>query len=398
MLRSTDLTVTSALGILLVAIASADTMAKDMLTDLPVEHPLVIGHRGASGYLPEHTLAAYFIAIEQGADYIEPDLVMTKDGVLVARHENALAVLNADGSLREATTDVADRSELADRKTTKRIDGVAITGWFTEDFTLAELKTLRARERLSALRSGNARLNGSFEIPTFEEVINLVQDINKRRKWDILRHRHPAPDPIGIYPETKHPSYFDSISLSMDEPLVTLLHKHGYNGKHAPVYIQSFEVGNLKDLRKMTRLPLVQLLNDRGKPYDFVLKGDPRTYADLAKPKGLAEIASYADGVGVNKNLISPRDESNRIGTPTTLVQDAHAKGLIVHGWTFRAENAFLPANYQSSSHPAQFGDLSGEIKVFLDAGMDGFFTDHPDIGVKARDEFVNKARALRDL
>jgi glycerophosphoryl diester phosphodiesterase len=398
MLRSTDLTATSALDILLVAIASADTMAKDMLTDLPVEHPIVIGHRGASGYLPEHTLAAYFIAIKQGADYVEPDLVITKDGVLVARHENALAVLNPDGSIGEATTDVADRPEFADRKTTKSIDGVAITGWFTEDFTLAELKTLRARERLPVLRSGNARLDGSFGIPTFEEVLHLVQDINKRRKWDALRQGHPAPKPIGLYPETKHPSYFDSIGLSMEEPLVALLHKHEYNGKHAPVYIQSFEVGNLKDLRKMTRLPLVQLLNASGQPYDFALKGDPRTYADLAKPEGLAKIATYADGIGVHKNLISPRDESNRIGTPTTLVQDAHAKGLIVHGWTFRAENAFLPANYQSSSDPAQFGDLSGEIKVFLDAGMDGFFTDHPDIGVKARDEFVNKARALRDL
>ena len=390
MLRLTDLTVTSALGILLVAIASADTMAKDMLTDLPVEHPIVIGHRGASGYVPEHTLAAYFIAIEQGVDYVEPDLVMTKDGVLVARHENALAVLNPDGSIIEATTDVADRPEFAGRKTTKSIDGVAITGWFTEDFTLAELKTLRTRERLPVLRPGNARLDGSFTVPTLEEVINLVQDINKRRKWDTLRHRHPDLDPIGIYPETKHPSYFDSISLSMEEPLVALLHKHGYNGKHAPVYIQSFEVGNLKDLRKMTRLPLVQLLNASGQPYDFALKGDPRTYADLAKPEGLAEIATYADGIGVHKNLIFPRDGSNAIGTPTPLVQDAHARGLIVHGWTFRAENTFLPANYQSSNDPAAFGDLAGEIKAFLEAGMDGFFTDHPDIGVRARDEFVN--------
>jgi glycerophosphoryl diester phosphodiesterase len=358
------------------------------LTDL-VAHPIVIGHRGASGYVLEHTLAAYFIAIEQGADYIEPDLVMTKDGVLVARHENALAVLNPDGSIKEATTDIADHPEFADRKTTKQINGVAVTGWFTEDLTLAEIKRLRARERLPGLRPDNARFDGSFEVPTFEEVLNLVQAINKWLKWNAVRQGHPAPKPIGVYPETKHPSYFDSIGLSMEEPLIALLSRYGYHGKRAPVYIQSFEVSNLKELRKLTGLLLVQLLNESGQPYDFVLKGEPRTYADLAKPEGLAKIASYADGIGANKNLILTRGGDGSLGKPTALISDAHRAGLIMHAWTFRAENLFLPIEFQRSDDPAALGNIAGEVKTFLKLGLDGFFTDHPDIGVRARNEFV---------
>ena len=354
--------------------------------------PLVIGHRGASGYVPEHTLASYWLAIEQGADYVEPDLVSTKDGVLVARHENAIAILNADGSIREATTDVADHPEFAGRKTTKTIDGVSLTGWFTEDFTLAELKTLRARERLPQLRVANTRFDGMFEIPTFEEVLRLVDQANERRRQRALAEGGARAvlklKPVGVYPETKHPTYFDGIRLSLVEPLVRTLNQFGYRFKDSPVFIQSFEVGNLRDLSKMTRVPLVQLLNGSGQPYDFTVKGDKRTYADLAKPEGLKFIATYADGVGANTNLMIPL-VGGVLGSPTTLVQDAHAAGLKIHGWTFRAENSFLPNEFDSSADPAAFGDLAGQIKVFLALGMDGFFTDQPFLGRHARDAFM---------
>lgn len=329
--------------------------------------PIVIGHRGASGYLPEHTLVAYYIAIQQGADCVEPDLVMTKDGVLVARHENEIG----------GTTDVSLRSEFASRKMTKSIDGVSVTGWFTEDFTLAELKTLRAKERIPAIRPANTRFDGMFEVPTLEEVLQLVEGVNRNRS-----------KPVCVYPETKHPTYFQGIGLAMEWPLLKLLERYGYRGRKAPVFIQSFEVANLKALSKMTDLPLVQLINFGGKPWDFTVRGDPRTYADMATPAGLAEIASYASGVGVNKDLMIPR-VGGFLGQPTTLVADAHARGLIVHGWTFRAENTFLPTDFDSSTDPNEYGNLAGEIQRFLALGMDGFFTDQPDIGVRARDDFV---------
>ncbi|UXH76706.1 glycerophosphodiester phosphodiesterase [Roseateles amylovorans] len=364
----------------------------------PSREPTLIAHRGASGYLPEHTLAAYWMAIEQGADFVEPDLVITKDGVLVARHENAIAILNADGSVREATTDVAERPEFAARKTTKMIDGVAITGWFTEDFTLAELKTLRARERIPQVRPANTRFNDMFEVPTFEEVLQLVQQANDRRREDArgdrdMRHGHGPSrkfKPVGVYPETKHPSYFAGIGKSLEEPLVRLLNKYGYRGADAPVFIQSFEVGNLRKLNRMTRVPLVQLLNGSGQPYDFTLSGDTRTYADLAKPAGLAEISSYAQGIGANTNLMIPL-VGGKLGTPTTLVSDAHAAGLIVHGWTFRAENVFLPNEFDVGSDPAAIGDLAGQIRAFLNLGMDGLFSDQSFLARKAIDAYVKK-------
>lgn len=353
--------------------------------------PLVIGHRGASGYLPEHTLAAYWMAIEQGADYVEPDLVITKDGVLVARHENAIAILNADGSVREATTDVVDRPEFASRKATKTIDGVTVTGWFTEDFTLAELKTLRARERLPALRTANARFDGMFEVPTLDEVLQLVAQANERRRAEAQagRGRPAAWWPVGVYPETKHPSYFQGIGLPLEEPLVRTLTRHGYVGPQAPVFIQSFETANLRKLKRTTQVPLVQLISASGKPWDFVANGDPRTYADLAKPAGLAEIRSYANGVGANTGVMIPLTAAGTLGTPTSFVSDAHAAGLVVHGWTFRAENAFLPNEFDVGTDPAAFGKLDGQIKAFLKLGMDGFFTDHPHLGKLARDAFV---------
>ena len=340
--------------------------------------PIVIGHRGASGYVPEHTLAAYYIAILQGADYVEPDLVITKDGVLVARHENEIG----------GTTNVADIPEFAGRRVTKTIDGVQITGWFTEDFTLAELKTLRAKERIPQQRPANTRFDGMFEVPTFEEVLALVHSINEQRRRAAHGKERRHVKLLGIYPETKHPTYFQGIGLPLEEPLVRTLNRYGYNSAHDPVYIQSFEVANLRKLAKMTKAKLVQLVSDVAAPWDFVVAKDPRTYATMVTPAGLKEIAEYASGIGANKNLMIPRVD-DFLSTPTSLVRDAHDAKLIVHGWTFRAENAFLPREYRNGADPNAIGDLPGEIKKFLDLGMDGFFTDQPDIGVKARNEFV---------
>jgi glycerophosphoryl diester phosphodiesterase len=326
---------------------------------------IVIGHRGASGYRPEHTLAAYELAIELGADYIEPDLVSTRDHVLVVRHENEIS----------GTTDVAHHPEFADRETMKTIDGVPVIGWFTEDFTLAELGTLRASERLPAIRPAGAAFDGRYPIPTFQQVI------------DLAKRRH-----VGIYPETKHPSYFRSIGLPLEEPLVRALDVNGYRGPDAPVFVQSFEVGSLRRLRQMTDVPLVQLLDDHGRPYDLVVSGDPRTYADLATPVGLAELAAHVQGVGPSKRLIVPRDANNRRGLATALVGDAHRAGLLVHSWTFRRENAFLPEDLRrgdpaSPAYIRAVGDLPAELRQFCQLGVDGLFSDNPDLAVAVRDE-----------
>jgi glycerophosphoryl diester phosphodiesterase len=325
--------------------------------------PLVIGHRGASGYRPEHTLASYRLAIEMGADYIEPDLVSTKDHVLVARHENNIA----------DTTDVAAHPEFASRRTTKTIDGTPMTGWFTEDFTLAELRTLRAKERLPDLRPANTAFDGLYQVPTFQEVIDLAK-----------------PAGVGIYPETKHPTYFDSIGLSLEEPLLATLRANGLTGPRAKVFIQSFETANLRELHARTRLPLVQLIDATGRPYDFVVAGDPRTYADLVTPAGLAEIATYADGIGPNKDLIVPRDSAGNLLEPTSLVRDAHRAGLVVHPWTFRRENSFLPLDFrQGNPASPEFlrapGDLPAELRLFFRLGVDGVFSDNADVAVATR-------------
>jgi glycerophosphoryl diester phosphodiesterase len=327
--------------------------------------PLVIGHRGASGYRPEHTLASYDLAIRMGADYVEPDLVSTKDGVLVARHENEIS----------ETTDVAERSEFADRRTMKVIDGRELTGWFTEDFTLAELKTLRAKERLPELRQRNTLYDGRYEVPTLQEVIDLVQEASR----DLRRT-------IGIYPETKHPTYFDSIGLSLEEPLVRALRRNGLARRNAPVFIQSFETSNLRELNDSIAVPLVQLIDNRGAPFDLVTKGDPRTYDDLATEAGLQEIATYADGVGPAKDRIVPRDADGNLGEPTSFVDDAHAVGLDVHPWTFRNENTFLPADFRRGTDPADYGDAFAEYELFFRLGVDGVFSDNPDTAREARD------------
>lgn len=335
------------------------SLASLAMTAPALASPIVIAHRGASGERPEHTIASYTLAIEQGADFIEPDLVMTKDGVLVARHENEIS----------GTTDVADHPEFAARKAKKTIDGQSVSGWFTEDFTLAELKTLRAKERLPMLRPGNAAYDGRFDIPTFQEIIDLA-----RAKEKETGRR------IGLYPETKHPSYFRSIGLALEEPLAALLAKNGYTTKDDPVFIQSFELENLRTLRGLTGLRLIFLMDAGGGPAD----GAGRTYAALATPAGLAEVARTADGIGPSKEMIVPRTMLGRSGEPTDLVRDAHAAGLKVHVWTFRAENYFLPLELRKGVDPRKPGDLTAEIRQFAALGVDGVFSDFPGIAVAA--------------
>lgn len=337
------------------------SISESQAMEKPLEgQVIVIAHRGASGERPEHTLGSYSRAIEQGADYIEPDLVLTKDGVLVARHENEIS----------ETTNVADKAEFADRKTTKTIDGQKMTGWFTEDFTLAELKTLRAKERLPQLRSANMAYDGQFEIPTFDEVLALAK-----------AQSAATGRTIGLYPETKHPSYFTSIGLPHEGPLLAALTQYGHVAKSAPVFIQSFEVENLKALRPKTKLRLIQLMDEKGSPAD---RSD-LTYPQMATAEGLKTVATYADGIGPNKGLVIPRTLLGNLGAPTTLVADAHKLGLAVHPWTFRRENYFLPLAQKSGIDPRAHGDVQAEMKAFLATGIDGIFSDNVAEAVAAR-------------
>ncbi|CAH0722631.1 unnamed protein product, partial [Brenthis ino] len=329
--------------------------------------PVIIAHRGASGYAPEHTLGSYALAITMGADYVEPDLVITKDGQLIARHDNELGL----------TTDVASHPEYLHRRKTQTIDGKEVTGWFTEDFTLEEIKSLRAIERIPDIRPGNARMDGTFEIPTFQEIINLVKGLQiSLRKT------------IGLYPEIKHSSHFKNLGLPMEQLLVNTLHRNGYVDSDASVYIQSFEVNNLKELKKLTKLRLIQLYESDMtlQPADQVLERSGLTYGNMSTPEGLAEVARYAAAVGPDKTSIIPRDADNKLGEPTSFVANAHANGLKVHPYTYRAENVFLPKEYQSEdpSESAR-GNLAGEIQRYIDAGIDGLFSDQPDVVLRLR-------------
>ncbi len=326
--------------------------------------PIVIGHRGCSGERPEHTALAYQRAIEQGADFIEPDLVPTKDGHLVARHENEIG----------GTTDVASRPEFAARKTTKTIDGEQVTGWFTEDFTLAELKTLRARERLPRLRPASAAFDGRAHILTFEEVVAIASAGGK------LTGRT-----IGVYPELKHPTYFASIGLPTEDRLVAKLKTLDLNSAKAPVFIQCFEVGPLKRLRAKTPARLVFLVASEGGPADLPTV----RYADLVTAQGLKEVAVYADGLGPEKTMVVPQS-ADALLPATDLVKNAHAAGLVVHPWTVRAENYFLPTSLRKGdpSAPdflARHGDATAVLKALYAAGVDGVFSDFPALAVAAR-------------
>ncbi len=320
--------------------------------------PLLIAHRGASADRPEHTLMAYKLAIEQGADFIEPDLVSTKDGHLVARHENEIS----------GTTDIADRPEFANRRTTRTIDGVKTEGWFTEDFTLAEIKTLRARERLPQLR-GTAH-DGQEQVPTFAEILAMVKAEEARTGRR-----------IGLYPETKHPSYFRSIGLPLEEPLLAALSRAGYAEATDPIFIQSFEAGNLEAIRPRTRLRLIQLMASEGSPPDR----PGQSYARMRSPAGLKALAAHVDGIGVEKPMVIPRTADGRLDKPTSLVADAHAAGLKVHVWTFRPENYFLPAEHRIGENLGTRGNSVAEIQAFLATGIDGLFSDSTPDAVKAR-------------
>lgn len=342
-----------------VAVAAAQGQQGGIWPTRSGQAPIIIAHRGASGERPEHTLESYGRAIDQGADFVEPDLVLTRDGVLVARHENEIS----------GTTDVADHPQFADRRTIKTIDGESVRGWFTEDFTLAELRTLRARERLPQLRSGNTRFDGLYQIPTFEEIIRMVQ----AREAELGRR-------IGIYPETKHPSYFAGIGLPHAPPLLDLLDRYGYRTADDAMFVQSFEVDNLVALNQRTDVRLIQLVADSGGPADR----PELSYAQMVTPAGLAAIAGYADGIGPAKDMVITRDGSGNLAVSTGLVAAAHAAGLDVHPWTFRAENYFLPADLRAGVDPRAHGDLAAEIRAFLAEGVDGLFSDFPAVAAEA--------------
>jgi glycerophosphoryl diester phosphodiesterase len=334
--------------------------------------PLVIGHRGAAGYRPEHTLSSYELAARMGADFMEPDLVVTSDGVLICRHEPAIG----------GTTDVAQHPEFASRRTTKVLDGVPVNDWFTEDFTLAELKTLRAVERLPDVRQHNRLYDRRYEIPTFQEIL----DLRVRLSRELDRE-------IGVYPETKHPTFFQAAGLALEPRLLAQLRRNGLNSAAAPVFVQSFEVTNLKQLRQLgLRTAAVQLLSASGSPFDTVAAGHGPTYADLSTPAGLRGIARYAQGIGPDKLQVIPLKADGMLGTPTALVTDAHRAGLVVHPYTFRAENTFLPVNLRTDTVPTDYGMAIDEQVTYLRAGLDGLFTDQADIGVVARAEFLATA------
>ena len=339
------------------------------------QHPLVIGHRGIGGYLPEHTLPGYVLAIKSGADYIEPDLVSTKDGHLIARHEPDIT----------NTTNVASHPEFASRKRTRMIDGAAVTGWFATDFTLAEIRTLRA---VQPFPERPQQFNGRYKIPTFEEVIALAQ------RWSRKTGRR-----IGIYPETKHPTYHRKLGLPLEGKLLATLHRFGWDKRSAPVFIQSFEQSNLIELNKRTKIRLVQLIdandvNPDGsldytapfdRPYDWTVSGDPkllaRTFGYLVTNKGLDEVAKYADGIGPWKPYIQPTaGGSGPLLAPTDLVQRAHKRGLLVHPYTFRNEQSRLAPDYM--------GNPINEYLRFYELGVDGVFSDFADTAFAARELF----------
>jgi glycerophosphoryl diester phosphodiesterase len=335
---------------------------------LPV--PAVVAHRGASGYRPEHTFGSYQLALDMGADVIEQDLVPTKDGHLVCRHENDIT----------ATTNVADHPEFAGRKTTKTVDGAPLTGWFTEDFTLAELQTLRAKERIPQTRQRNTLYDGRWEVPAFADVLKWAEQQSKRRGR-----------PVWLHIETKHPTYFRKLGLELEPRLIKLLRAYGRHRADSPNFVQSFEPSSIQRLKKSVDCPGVCLLDKpSSRPWDFVEAGDPRTVADLVKPEGLKWMAEFADGIGPVVDLVIPKNPDGSLGEPTTLVRDAHAENLVLHPYTMRNENPFLPANFRKGTDADAYGDVFGAYRTYFATGIDGVFTDNPDTGVLAREDFVN--------
>lgn len=327
----------------------------------------ILAHRGASGYRPEHTLEGYELAVAMGADYIEPDLVCTRDGVLVDRHEPEIS----------QTTDVAGRPEFAARRTTKTIDGQEYSGWFTEDFTLAELRQLRAIERIPDLRPQNTAYNGRFRIPTFDEILHLQARLSRR-----YRRR------IGVIPELKHPTYYRQLGLAQEPRLCRLLSAFGQNHRRALVWVQCFEPTVLIRLRQRygCAVRLMLLTDLDGTPVDLLQRPNALSYPELHDAAALRRLAGWIDGIGPNKLAVLERDAQGRLAEqPTSLVAHAHAAGLAVGPWTFRAENEFLPSDCQRPGGPHAIGRAHLEILAYLAAGIDALFTDHPDVAVEAR-------------
>jgi glycerophosphoryl diester phosphodiesterase len=330
--------------------------------------PAVIGHRGASGYRPEHTFGSYQLALDMGADVIEQDVVPTKDGYLVCRHENDIS----------QTTDVSDHPEFADRKTTKKVDGVEIHGWFTEDFTLAEIRTLRAKERIPKQRQHNTLYDGRWGVPEFEEVLKWADEQGRRRGR-----------PVWLYTETKHPTYFRKRGLELEPKLAALLHKYGRDEAGSPQFVQSFEPSSLQKLGKLIRTPGVFLVDALDtQPWDFTEAGDKRTVADLIKPEGLKWISTFAAGVGPVLELVIPRKKDDTTDKPSTLVRDAHAHRLLVHPYTVRCENSFLPKNFRRGDAPNDYGDAFGAYHAYFGTGIDALFSDMADAALLAAEEF----------
>ncbi len=419
-------------SMILGSIDSSRASKVSKLNTLYGQPPIVIGHRGGgTGYRPEHTvgnlggdrIGSHNLGIKFGADYIEPDLVVTKDKVLIVRHEPVLSMVMTDSSgnivydangkpvVQQATTNVADFPDFASRLTTKNLDGTNITGWFAEDFTLAEIKKLRAIERLPAIRPDNTRFNGLFQIPTFDEVINLA----RRREAETGRK-------IGIYPETKHPTYFAQaghyldgtpINVNITQLLIDDLVANKYTDPDH-IFIQSFEVSNLRDLKENIMpaagvdIPLIQLIDSSGSPYDFVYHNNPQTYADIITPQGLRQVRTYATGIGPDKRLIVPAapqldsngkpidingdgqisDGDSFLRQPTSLISDAHKAGLLVHLYTLRSDSYFLSPDYQ--------GQPLREYEQFIKLGIDGYFTDFANFGYAAKQEAIASLTGIR--
>lgn len=366
------------ISLFILASLSACNDDNNSSTPLPPEiktpEILIVGHRGASALRPEHTLEAYQKAIDDGADFIEPDLVPTKDGYLVARHENEIG----------GTSNVSTLPQFSDREKTKSIDGISIKGWFTEDFTLAELNEIKARERIPKIRPQNTQYDDLYNIPTLEQIIELVE-----------AHYKKTGKIVGLYIETKHPSYFSqpSINLAMEDKLLSTLSKYSYTREIAPVYLQSFEVKNLKYLREQLALhksiqhaKIIQLFDNKN---NLPADGSGQTYGEMATAEGLKNVAVYADGVGPSKTYIVPNTQPAK---PTSFVKDAHAVGLKVHPYTLRPENDFLP-NYLDCNTQVEQRCESGalqEYEIFFKAGVDGIFTDDPGLGRKALNQYLS--------
>ncbi len=343
------------------------------MTRSQLAKPLIIAHRGVPETFLEHSRPSYLAGIRQGADFIEPDVIATKDGHLIVRHENEIG----------HTTDIAERPEFAALRTTKIVDGQELTGWFSEDLTLAELKRLRTKERIPELRPKNKRLAGVEQILTFEEVLEIQAEENAKRG--------PNAPPIGVYVETKHPTYFAQAGFDLNAMLLAALERFDLNRSDAPIVIQSMETQNLRDIRNQTDLPLTQLLEWAGAPADFVAAGDQRTYKDLAQAAGLDFIAGYAQGVGAHKRHVIGRNKRQQWTGETSFVADAHARNLEVHVWTLRSENNFLPRDLRRGRKKSRHGRALAEHLAYLDAGVDGLFTDVTTTAVQARDRWVER-------